>query len=82
MQITQNLPVTEGMLRTSQISGGWWRRFLEHNIGTSLRAGDATAGIRIDAINEGNMRKHFDPLDDVYTELDFKDHLERIDNIV
>ena len=47
----------------------------------SLRAGDATAGVRIDAINEENMKKYFDLLEEVYNELDFKDHPERIYNM-
>ena len=47
----------------------------------SLRVGDSTAGVRIDAINEENMTKYFDLLEEVYNELDFKDHPERIYNM-
>ena len=54
---------------------------MECNPGISLRAGDATAGVRIDAINEENMKKYFDLLEDVYNEFDFKNHPERIYNI-
>ena len=47
----------------------------------SLRMGDATAGVCINAINENNMRKYFDLLEEVYEELDFKNHPERIYNM-
>ena len=54
---------------------------MERNPGMSLRMGDATVGYRIDAINEDSMCKHFDLLEEVYKELDFKDHPEMIYNI-
>ena len=61
----------------------WWvvATILERNPGISLRAGDVTAGVCMDAINEDNMRKYFDLLDEVFNELDFKDHPERIYNM-
>ena len=47
----------------------------------SLRVGDSTAGVGIDAINEENMTKYFDLLEEVHNELDFKDHPQRIYNM-
>lgn len=47
----------------------------------SLRSGDAMAGVWMDGINEDNMRKYFDLLEEVYEELDFKEHPERIYNM-
>ena len=47
----------------------------------SLRVGDSTADVGIDAINEENMTKYFDLLEEVYNELDFKDHPQRIYNM-
>jgi hypothetical protein len=78
MQIAENVATAKGMLKAVHISGGWWRRFLERNPGVSSRASDTTAGVRIDAINEENMKKYFDLLEEVYNDLDFKDHPERI----
>ena len=81
MHIVESVAVDKGILKKERISGGWWRRFLERNPGMSLRAGDATAGVRMDAINEDNMRKYFDLLEEVFDELDFKDHPDRIYNM-
>ena len=64
--IAKNVAVDKGKLRRGQISGGWWRRFLERNPGMSLRAGDATAGVRMDAINE-----------EVFNNVDFKKIIQR-----
>ena len=55
-----------------QISGGWWRQFLERNPSMSLRAGDATVGVGMDAINEENMRNYIDLLEDVSIEQTFQ----------
>lgn len=54
---------------------------MERNPGMSLRVGDSIAGVGIDAINEENMTKYFDLLEEVYNELDFKDHPQRIYNM-
>ena len=81
MQIAENVDTAKRMLKATHISGGWWRRFLERNPGMSLQASDATAGVRIDAIDEENMKKYFDLLEEVYNDLDFKDHPERIYNM-
>ena len=47
----------------------------------ALRAGDATTGVCIDAINEDNMCMHFDLLEKAYEKVDFKDHPERVYNM-
>ena len=39
-------------------SDGWWRRFLEWNPTLSLRSGNATAGVRMDAVNSQNMEAY------------------------
>ena len=51
------------------------------NPALSLRSGDATAGVRIDAVNEENMRAYFALLKEVYDDLDFGGHPERIYNM-
>ena len=53
------------------ISDGWWRRFLERNPSLSLRSGDSTAGVRMDAVNCENMEAYFNLLREVFDEFDF-----------
>ena len=46
-----------------------------------LRAGDSTAGVRMDAINAENTHAYFDLLRSVYDEFGFDDHPEQIYNM-
>ena len=48
---------------------------MERNLGMALRAGDPTAGMHMDAINEENIQNYFDLLEEKYR--DFKNHPER-----
>ena len=45
---------------------GWWQKFLKRNPSLSLRTGDATAGIRMDAINAENFKNYFDQLRSIF----------------
>ena len=81
LRIAESVAESKGILKGVGITCGWWRRFLERNPGMTLRAGDPTAGVRMDAINDENMRKYFDLLEEVYDELDFRNHPERIYNM-
>ena len=47
----------------------------------TLRAGDPTAGVRLDAINDENMQNYFDLLEEVYDELYLRNHPERVYNM-
>ena len=42
----------DNLIKGSSISNGWWERFLHRNPELSLRSGDATAGVRMDALNK------------------------------
>ena len=44
----------KGTLRGSKITDGLWQNFMKRNPSPRLRAGDATAGVRMDAINAEN----------------------------
>ena len=81
LRIAECVAESKGVLKGSQITTGWWRRFMERNPGMSLRAGDPTAGVRMDAINEENMKKYFDLLEEVYDEMEFRNHPEIIYNM-
>ena len=69
------------MLRGEGISHGWWKRFLERNSALSLRSGNSAAGVRLDAVNKENMLNYFNRLKEVYDDLDFAGHPERIFNM-
>ena len=65
----------KGVLKASRISDGWWRRFLARNPSISLRSGDATANVRMEAVNERNITAYFNLLKEVYDELELSDHI-------
>ena len=46
-----------------------------------LRAGNSTAGVRMDAINAENIHAYLDLLRSVYDEFEFDDHPEQIYNM-
>ena len=46
-------------LRAARVIHGWWQNFLKRNPTVSLRSGDSTATVRLDAINEENMDNYF-----------------------
>ena len=81
MRMAEGMAAAKGVLRSQRISHGWWQRFLARNPALSLRSGDATAGVRIDAVNEEYMRAYFALLKEVYDDLDFGGHPERIYNM-
>ena len=57
--IVQNMASHKGLLKGNQISSGWWSRFLERQADLSLRQGDTTAHVRMDAMNQETMQHYF-----------------------
>ena len=68
-------------LRAAKLTHGWWQKFLKRNPSLSLRSGDSTAGVRMDAVNEENMQNYFDQLKDIFDKGDFWNHPEAIYNM-
>ena len=68
-------------LKGSTISDGWWNKYLKRNPEISLRCGDSTAGVRMDAINAENMKAYFDLLRQIYDEHGFESRPECIYNM-
>ena len=68
-------------LRSDNITHGWWQKFLKRNPSLSLRAGDSTAGVRMDAVNAENIANYFDQLRSLFDEYDFDNHPEAIYNL-
>ena len=63
------------------VSNGWWFKFKMRNPSLSLRRGDSTAGVRMDAVNSENINEYFDLLERVFQEYGFSDHPEAIYNM-
>lgn len=79
--IVENVAVDKGVLRGSCISDGWWRRFLERHPQLSLRCGDATGHVRMNAMTRDNLTNYFNLLRDCFKENGLKDHPEQIYNM-
>ena len=71
----------KGILNGSTITDGWRQKFLKRNPLLRLRAGDATAGVWMDAHNAENINTYIDLLRNVYDEFGFDDHPEMIYNL-
>ena len=67
--------------RGSTITNGWWHKFLKRNPMLRLRAGDSTAGVRMEAVNVEIIHAYFDLLRSVYDEFGFDDYPKRIYNM-
>ena len=79
--IVESIAQDKGVLRSSHVSDGWWRRFLERHPFLSLRRGDATGHVRMNAMTQENLKSYFDLLEEVLDENDLKNHPERIYNM-
>ena len=72
---------SKGTLKGFEISNGWRQKFLKRNPSLRLRVGDATAGVRMDAVNVENITAYFDLLRNVFNEFGFDQRPERIYNM-
>ena len=79
--IVEKVAIERGTLRSPRVSDGWWRRFLERHPRISLRSGDATAHVRMNAINRDNLKHYFGLLKQLLEENDLVDHPERVYNM-
>ena len=59
LRIVEGVAKQKGVLRGERISHGWWKLFLATNSKLSLRSGDSTAGVCIDAVNKENILNYF-----------------------
>lgn len=71
----------KGTLKGEAVSHGWWEKFMRRNPSLRLRVGDSTAGVRLDAVNEENMKNYFDLLKKTYTDHGFDKHPQTIYNM-
>ena len=68
-------------LRSSKITQGWWRKFLEKQKDLSLRRGDNTSQDRMDAINSETLEHYFTLLKKTLEENNLKNSPQRIYNV-
>ena len=80
-QIVKRIATEKGTLRSEHISDGWWKRFLLRHPKISLRAGDATGHVRMNAVTKENMQNYFSMLRILLEENDLLSHPERIYNM-
>ena len=81
LAIVQNVAADKGVLRQSQVSSGWWRRFLERQKDLSLRQGDSTAHVRMAAMNRETMQDYFTLLKDTLETHDLVSRPAQIYNV-
>ena len=80
--IAESVAREKGVLRCSRISDGWFRRFMERQPNLSLRKGDATASVRMDAMNDVEaLDSYFKLLKDVVEEHGLMDQPGQIYNV-
>ena len=80
--ITEKVTIDKWVLRGDQISDGWWRRLLQQNPDLSLRSGDCTGYVRMNAMNKQNFKNYFDLLDTVLEENWRKLHSGRLPELL
>ena len=81
MCIAQSVAVDKCVLKGSKISEGWWRRFLLRQPDLSLRRGDTTAHVRMNAVNSETMKQYFSLLNDVMSEYELHSKPSQIYNV-
>ena len=59
MNIAEAVAKRKGVLRKNKITQGWWRTFLKRQEDLSLRRGDNTAHVRMNAVNEDTLTHYF-----------------------
>lgn len=79
--IVETVATEKGVLRCGQVSSGWWRRFLERQKDLSLRQGDSTAHVRMDAMNCETMQHYFTLLKDTLESHDLVSRPVQIYNV-
>ena len=70
MHVVESIAREKGVLRKNRITHGWWNRYLQRQDDLSLRRGDSTGHVRMDAINRETINQYFDLLKNVLDEYD------------
>ena len=70
MCIAQSVALDKDTLKRDKITEGWWRRFRQRQPDLSLRRGNTTAHVRMNAVNSETMKQYFSMLNDVMNKYD------------
>ena len=79
--IVEKVAVEKGTLRSTHVTDGWWTRFFQRHTKLSLRSGDATAHVRMNAVSNEKLKHYFSLLKKCLDENDLCSHPERIYNM-
>ena len=80
--IAESVAREKGVLKKSRISDGWFRKFMERQPQLSLRKGDATAKVRMDAMAKRNeLDNYYKILKDVLDKNKLRDKPGNIYNV-
>ena len=66
--IVEAVAKEKGILKSGKVTDGWWRRFMERQPQLSLRRGDATAHVHMNAVNKETMESYFNLLEETLNE--------------
>ena len=72
-QIAEAVARETGLLQSTCVTDGWWRRFTERQKDLTLRRGDATAHVRMDAVNRKAIKGYYAILKDTLEAHDLMD---------
>ena len=81
MLLAETVVRERGNLRKEKISHGWWNRFLQRQGDLSLRRGDSTAHVRMDAVNKETIDHYFALLKEVLDTHNLADNPAQIYNV-
>jgi hypothetical protein len=79
--ITEKVAKEKNLLRKERVTDGWWRRFMERQPELSLRRGDPTAHVRMDATNKATIDAYYDLLHETLEAHKLLDNPAQIYNI-
>ena len=81
MDIAEAVVREKGTLKKANITHGWWNRFLRRQGDLSLRRGDSTVNVRMDAINKETIDPYFSLLKEVLDTYQLVDDPAQIYNV-
>ena len=81
MNLVEGYMLKQQPSKSVNLSNGWWYNFKKRNPNLSLRSGDSTSTVRMNAVNPENVNTYFDLLEDLFDQFDFYSYPETIYNM-